>query len=67
MKELKWLTAYQLITKEAVLFMHKVIYNNQPQAISELITFSISNNVNIRATRKPIIINIHNSKKVKNH
>ena len=65
MQQLKWLTAYQLITKESVLFMHKVIFNNQPQAISDLITFSLSNNQNHRAARKPIIIDIHNSKKVK--
>ena len=64
MNELKWLTAYQLIAKEAILFNHKVIYNNQPQAICNLITFSLSKSQNICSARKPIIAEYHNSKKV---
>ena len=64
MNELKWLTAYQMIAKEAILFIHKVIYNNQPQAICNLITFSLSKSQNICSARKPIIAEYHNSKKV---
>ena len=65
MNNLKWLTAYQLIAKEAILFLHKVIYNNQPQAINNSITFSLCKSQNIRSTRKPIISEYYNSKKVR--
>ena len=41
MSELKWITAYQIITKETVLFIHKVIHDNQPKAITNLLTFSL--------------------------
>ena len=65
MNQLKWITAYQLITKEAILFMHKVIFNNQPKAICDLITFSLANTNNHRSSRKPLVIDDHSSKRVK--
>ena len=65
MKELKWLTIYQLITKESILFLHKVIYNDKPLAINEFITFSLSKSDFYRKSRKPIISEYHDSKKVR--
>ena len=45
--------------------MHKVIFNNQPQAIYDHIPFSLSNNVDHRASRKSIVIDCHKSKQLK--
>ena len=65
MDKLNWLTAYQIIIKESVLFIHKVVFNNQPKAITDLITFSLNNSQNIRQVRKPIVIEDHKSLKAK--
>ena len=60
MAKLNWLTAYQLITKETVLFIHKIFFNNQPPTITNLITFSLCHSQNVRSVRKPIIKEEHN-------
>ena len=65
MSKLKWLTAYQVIMKESVLFIHKVIFNNQPKSTWDLITFWLNSSQNYRSSRKPIVIDDHHSKKVK--
>ena len=65
MGKLNWLTAYQLITKETVLFTHKIVFNNQPQSIINLITFSLCRFQNVRSVRKPIIKEEHNPSKAK--
>ena len=63
MSELGWLTAYQIIMKESILFVHKTIYNNHPKAIFDLFTFSFSNSNNIRTIRKPMRDVYYRSKK----
>ena len=63
MSELKQLSIYQLVTKESVLFIHKIIYENQPKSISNLITFSLSNSKNHRSAHKSIMVEDHNSKR----
>ena len=55
MNELKWLNAYQIVIKESLLFIHKILYNNQPKAMTELFTFSLSNSQNLRSCRKSIV------------
>ena len=65
MGKLNWLTAYQLITKETVLFTHKIVFNNQPQSMTNLITFSLHHSQNVRSICKPIIKEEHNPSKAK--
>merc|ERR1712101_29806 len=65
MGKLNWLTAYQLITKETVLSIHKIIFNNQPQSITNLITFSLCRSQNVCSVHKPIIKEEHNPSKAK--
>ena len=65
MSDLKWLTAYQLITKETIMFIHKIIYDNQPKSITNLITFSLSKSQNHRSSRKSLIAEDHKSKRVR--
>ena len=55
MNELKWLNAYQIVTKETLLFIHKIIYNNQPKAMTQFFTFSLSKSQNHRSCRKSIV------------
>ena len=62
-QELGWLTAYQLITKETILFVHKILYNSKPISIYELFTFSINETQNIRSIRKPMVRDYHQSQK----
>ena len=63
MKELNWLNAYQIITKETIIFIHKIIYNNQPKAMTQFFTFSLTNSQNHRYCRKSIVTeNIPSSK-----
>ena len=61
MRELGWLTAFQIITKEFILFVHKTIYNNHPKSIYELFTFSYHNPNNIHSIMKLIIKDHHKS------
>ena len=63
MKELKWLNAYQIITKETILFIHKIIYENQPKSMTKFFTFSLTNSQNHRYARKSIVIDQLPSKK----
>ena len=63
MQELGWLTAYQLITKETILFVHKTLYNSKPISIYELFTFSKNETQNIRSIHKPMVRDYHQSQK----
>ena len=65
MSHLKWLTAYQVIMKESVLFIHKVIFNNQSLSIWDLITFSLNSSQNYRSSKKTFVNDDDHSKKVK--
>ena len=63
MKELNWLNAYQIVTKETIIFIHKIIYDNQPKAMTQFFTFSLTNSQNHRFCRKSIVTeNISSSK-----
>ena len=64
MNELSWLPIYQMVTKETILFFHKVVFDNQPPAITKYISFSLSNSQNCRQSRKSLIIQNHKSKKM---
>ena len=55
MDELEWLTVHHMIIKESIIFIHKVIFENVPPAITNFYTFSLSNSQNIRSIRKPTI------------
>ena len=63
MDKLHWLTAYQIITKEAVLFTHKIVFNKQPQPITNLIIFSLIRFQNVHSAQKPMIKEDHNPQK----
>ena len=39
MKELKMLTVHQMIMKDAILFIHKVLFNERPSGLMKFITF----------------------------
>ena len=64
MSELNLLPIYQMITKESILFFHKVVFDNQPAAITQYISFSLSNSQNCRQSRKSLIKENHPSKKM---
>ena len=64
-KELKMLTIYQMIMKDAILFIHKVIFNKKPSAIFKFITFGGKENSAVRRVRKPRIKIETNSSKVR--
>ena len=65
MKLLGWVTVYHMVVMESILFIHKCIYENCPSTITELITFSINRDINVRNVRKPIVAKQHKSIKVK--
>ena len=64
MSELNWLPNYQKITKESILYFHKVFLDNQPAAITQYISFSLSNSQNCRQYRKSLIKENHPSKEM---
>ena len=65
MKSLGWVTIYHIIVMESILFIHKCIFENCPKTITELVTFSINRDINVRNIRKPFLEKQHNSNKVK--
>ena len=54
-----------MIIMESILFIHKCIFENCPKTITELLTFSINRDINVRNIRKPLIVKQHKSNKVK--
>ena len=64
MNKLKFMTIYHMITKESILFIHKIIYNQSPDAINKLITYGYNDN-NVRKVRKPRVKAICNSSKLR--
>ena len=64
MNKLNWLPIYQMITKETILFFHKVVFDNQLAAITKYISFSLSNSQNCRQSQKTLITENHKSKKM---
>ena len=57
MNELNMITIHHLIIKETLLFIHKILYNEKPEVIFRLFTYSRANNENIRSVRKPMVKN----------
>ena len=64
MRELKMVTIHHLIVKEAIQFVHKIIFNGGPKVIYKLFTLSRCNNPNIRGVRKPMMAKSHPSNAV---
>ena len=65
MSELKMLTIQQLITKEAILFIHKVLFNERPSSILKFVTYGVKESQGVRKVCKPRIKYEHNSDKVR--
>ena len=65
MKEIKMLTVYQMIMKDAILFIHKVLFNEKPSSIMKFITYGAKKNKMVRRVHKPRIKFEHNSTKVR--
>ena len=53
MKELKMLTIYQMIMKDVILFIHKVVFNERPSGLFKFITVGGKENKMVRKVRKP--------------
>merc|ERR1712240_557991 len=66
MSELKILTVQQMVMKESIQFIHKILFNKSPTSIFNLFTQSNCNNDNIRGVRKFIMKKSHKSNKVTN-
>ena len=64
MAEIRILTVHQMIMKESILFIHKVLSRKSPGVIFNL--FSQSNTENIREVRKFRVKSTHKSNKVTN-
>ena len=55
MKSLKWNTFYHTVIIESIVFIQKCIFEDTPQTITELITYSINRSQNVRSIRKPYV------------
>ena len=66
MNDLKILTVQQMVIRESIQFIHKVIFNKSPSVIFNLLTQSNCNNENIRGVRKYMMKKSHKSNKVTN-
>ena len=64
MAEIRIITVHQMIMKESILFIHKVLSRKSPGVIFNL--FSQSNTENIRGVRKFRVKSTHKSNKVTN-
>ena len=64
MNKLKFMTIYHMITKESILFIHKILYNQSLDAINNLITYGYNDN-NVCKVRKPRVKAICNSSKLR--
>merc|ERR1712121_337682 len=59
MAKLKILTVHQLVMKESIQFIHKILTNKSPGVIFNLFTQSNCKNENIRGVRKFIVKQSH--------
>ena len=64
MNNLKFMTVYHMIVKESVSFIHKIIYNNSPSAIYNLLSYS-EDDRNMRKVRKVRVNQVPINQKVK--
>ena len=64
MNELNMITIHHLIIKKTLLFIHKILYNEKPEVIFRLFTYSRANNENIRSVRKPMVKNCPKNSKI---
>ena len=66
MNRLGWVTIYNMIVKDSILFTHKVLFEGIPLAMSKYYTYSLNQeNDNVRMIRKAIIKTDHKSMKTK--
>ena len=66
MKDINFVTIHHMIVKETILFIHKVLYNNSPSVLYNLISYSSIDDNNVQSIRKPRIKISHKSVKVTN-
>ena len=66
MRELNILTVQQMVMRESIQFIHKIIVNKSLNVIFNLFTQSNCKNENIRGVRKYIVKRSHKSNKVTN-
>ena len=55
MNELNFITIHHLIVKETIMFIHKIFFNEKPEVIFRIFTYSRSGNENVRSVRKPMV------------
>ena len=65
LKELNWLSLPQLIVHESVKSIHKIVFNNSPNAITQYICFSLHRSELVRSIRKPLVIKPPKSEKAR--
>ena len=63
---MKWYTYYQILTIEAVTFLHKCLYENLPTSITNLLCHSLNRTQNIRTVRKVMVRENTTSSKLSN-
>ena len=64
MNKLGWVTIYNMIVKDSILFTHKVLFEGIPLAINKYYTYSLNQeHDNMRNIRNAIIKIDHNSMK----
>ena len=64
-KELKFLTIQHLIVKESILFIHRVLFNQLPVSIFNLVTYGNDDITNVRRVRYPRMKIQHKSEGVR--
>ena len=64
MNKLKFMTIYHMIAKESICFIHKIIYNNSPAAIYNLLSYG-DEDKNVRKVRRLRVKEVPICQKVK--
>ena len=64
MSKLNWLTVPHMISKESILFLHNILFENIPKSLFNLYTYSHNNSKNVRSNRK-IMVKIFQTEIVK--
>ena len=60
------MTVYHMIIKESICFIHKIIYNNSPSSIFNLLTYGNDEKSNVRKVRRIRVKSNPICQKVKN-
>merc|ERR1712240_484712 len=64
MNKLKFMTVYHMVVKESISFIHKIIYNNSPTALYNLLSYG-DDDKNVQKVRKLRVKGIPICQKVK--